>query len=60
MAKCKVCKSKMVLMQGNVTLEADSEPYESGEEIDLNLTIDKIVCAHYCEKCDRLQQVWED
>ena len=60
MAKCKKCNKDMVLMSGNVYLDSDQEPYQSGEEIELNLSIDRYIHAHYCENCNKVQEFWED
>ena len=51
----------MVLAKGNATLVPDSEPYEGGkEETPSFSSIEKPIMAHYCEKCDELQGIWEE
>ena len=49
----------MVTMSGTVELYSDEKPYHSGERIELNLEVEKYVCAEYCEKCDKIQETWE-
>lgn len=60
MAKCSKCKTNMVLMQGDAYFTPDSEPYESGEELELDIEIDRRICCHYCEKCNKIETMWED
>lgn len=57
---CEKCNNKMMLVAGTFYFEPDPEPYEAGEEIEVYLTGDKHICAMYCEKCDKLQKIWED
>ena len=61
MTNCKKCNNRTVLVQGYASLVPDSEPYESGKEEEVSfLSIDKLIMAHYCEKCDELQNIWEE
>lgn len=60
MSKCNKCDTDMVLMSGTTYLEADSEPYESGvvESSKIN-EVEISVCAEYCEKCEKVESIYE-
>ena len=61
MAKCKKCNGKTALVKGHANFVPDSEPYENGKEEKVSfISIEKPVMAHYCEKCDELQNIWEE
>ena len=61
MRNCKKCNSKTALVKGHANFVPDAEPYESGKEEKTSfLSIEKPVMAHYCEKCDELQGIWEE
>ena len=47
-------------MHGTMYLEPDSEPYESGKEEDIDMEVDSHVCARYCEKCEKIVEIWQD
>ncbi|HAH37779.1 MAG TPA: hypothetical protein DCL81_15095 [Algoriphagus sp.] len=58
--ECKKCKSKMVLVSGAIRFDADEEPYESGERLQMNLELDKWMHGHWCEKCEKMREIWLD
>lgn len=57
---CEKCNSKTVLMIGYVNLDPDQEPYEAGQEVALDLSVEKYVTAQYCQKCDSLTDITQE
>jgi hypothetical protein len=57
---CPKCKNKTALVKGTFYFDADEEPYESGESIELNLNGEQWINGHYCEECGVMIEVWDD
>lgn len=57
---CPKCKNKTALVKGTFYFDADEEPYESGEYLELNLNGEQRIHGHYCEECDVMIEVWDD
>lgn len=55
---CKKCGNKLALMDGILTGYPDSEPYRSGEEVELNIDVDIHVNFYWCEKCNDFENVF--
>jgi len=55
--RCSRCKSKTILVSPFSAWQVDSEPFKSGEEIELEdgdeICVDE-VSGHFCKKCDML------
>jgi len=51
------CGCKLAFMTGSVYLTPDSEPYKSGEEIDLDIEAEPYCFAYYCEDCDTVTDI---
>lgn len=60
MQYCNKCGNKTALVHGTYHFSADSEPYESGEELDIDLEEEESLQAQYCESCRSLSDVWCD
>lgn len=60
MANCTKCKKQTMLMSGNIYLEIDNEPYESGKyEKSRTGTeeIDRRIIAQFCENCNEIVSI---
>lgn len=57
---CPKCKNKTALVKGTFYFDADEEPYESGERIELNLNGEQWIHGHYCEECRVMIEMWDD
>lgn len=57
---CKDCGNKTILMSGQIILEPDAEPYESGVEETIDLHVDDFIIAHYCEKCVKVTDTFNE
>jgi len=57
---CHKCKNKTALVKGTFYFDADEEPYESGERIELHLDGEQRIHGHYCEECNVMIELWDD
>lgn len=60
MQHCDKCGNKTALVSGTYYFSADSEPYESGKELDIDLEKDERLHAQYCETCESLSEFFCD
>jgi len=57
---CLKCGNKLALCTGTFLGEADDEPYQSGESIELDIDVNESANCHYCETCNEIQSIWTD
>lgn len=59
---CIKCGHKLLLGKVFIeTIRPDDEPYESGENIDLeDIYISEQFLVHYCENCEIIHDIWDD
>ena len=58
--RCKECGNVLALCTGTFLGQADEEPYEHGEQIELDIEVNESVNCHYCEDCNRIREIWID